>query len=307
MISKREFDATVDEQKERIVSDFVGNTPFVKLSDKLYAKLESVNPGGSIKDRPVKWILDKSENMGLIDKGSTIVEATSGNTGISLAMMGAERGYKVKIVMPCDMSEERKTLLKMYGAELIEVDEGDFDGAIALKDKLVEQKGYFPLNQFTTPLNIECHYKTTFKEIVSHSLKIGQSITAFIAGTGTGGTLMGIQKGFSEYDTRVKIIAVEPLESPVMSGGEKGLHGIQGIGDGSKFLVNLNHVNEIITISTNDAKQKAKELCKNHGLFVGISAGANVLASERWIEKNKPNGIVFTILCDRGERYCSVL
>ncbi len=307
MISKREFDATVDEQKERIVSDFVGNTPFVKLSDKLYAKLESVNPGGSIKDRPVKWILDKSENMGLIDKGSTIVEATSGNTGISLAMMGAERGYKVKIVMPCDMSEERKTLLKMYGAELIEVDEGDFDGAIALKDKLVEQKGYFPLNQFTTPLNIECHYKTTFKEIVSHSLKIGQSITAFIAGTGTGGTLMGIQKGFSEYDTRVKIIAVEPLESPVMSGGEKGLHGIQGIGDGSKFLVDLNHVNEIITISTNDAKQKAKELCKNHGLFVGISAGANVLASERWIEKNNPNGIVFTILCDRGERYCSVL
>ena len=307
MISKREFDATVDEQKERIVSDFVGNTPFVKLSDKLYAKLESVNPGGSIKYRPVKWILDKSENMGLIDKGSTIVEATSGNTGISLAMMGAERGYKVKIVMPCDMSEERKTLLKMYGAELIEVDEGDFDGAIALKDKLVEQKGYFPLNQFTTPLNIECHYKTTFKEIVSLSLKIGQSITAFIAGTGTGGTLMGIQKGFSEYDTRVKIIAVEPLESPVMSGGEKGLHGIQGIGDGSKFLVDLNHVNEIITISTNDAKQKAKELCKNHGLFVGISAGANVLASERWIEKNNPNGIVFTILCDRGERYCSVL
>ena len=249
MISKREFDATVDEQKERIVSDFVGNTPFVKLSDKLYAKLESVNPGGSIKDRPVKWILDKSENMGLIDKGSTIVEATSGNTGISLAMMGAERGYKVKIVMPCDMSEERKTLLKMYGAELIEVDEGDFDGAIALKDKLVEQKGYFPLNQFTTPLNIECHYKTTFKEIVSHSLKIGQSITAFIAGTGTGGTLMGIQKGFSEYDTRVKIIAVEPLESPVMSGGEKGLHGIQGIGDGSKFLVEPTSSWRIISIA----------------------------------------------------------
>ena len=307
MITKREYDAVVDEQKSRIVSDFVGNTPFVKLSEKLYAKLESVNPGGSIKDRPVKWILDKSEKMGLIDKGSVIVEATSGNTGISLAMMGAERGYKIKIVMPCDMSEERKTLLKMYGAELIEVDEGDFDGAIALKDKLVEDKGYFPLNQFTTPLNIECHYKTTFKEIVSHSLKIGKSITSFIAGTGTGGTLMGIQKGFSEYDTRVKIIAVEPLESPVMSGGEKGLHGIQGIGDGSKFLVDLNKVDEVITISTEDAKIRAKDLCQNNGLFVGISAGANVLASERWIEKNNPKGIVFTILCDRGERYCSVL
>jgi len=307
MISKREFDANVDEIKQRIVSDFVGNTPFVKLSEKLYAKLESVNPGGSIKDRPVKWILDKSEQMGLINKNSTIVEATSGNTGISLAMMGAERGYKIKIVMPCDMSEERKTLLKMYGAELIEVDEGDFDGAIALKDKLVHDKGYFPLNQFSTPLNIECHYKTTFKEIVSHSLKIGKSITAFIAGTGTGGTLMGIQKGFSEYEPRVKIVAVEPLESPVMSGGEKGLHGIQGIGDGSKFLVDLKKVDEIITISTEDAKIRAKELCKNNGLFVGISAGANVLASERWIEKNNPDGIVFTILCDRGERYCSVL
>ena len=307
MISKREFDANVDEIKQRIVSDFVGNTPFVKLSEKLYAKLESVNPGGSIKDRPVKWILDKSEQMGLINKNSTIVEATSGNTGISLAMMGAERGYKIKIVMPCDMSEERKTLLKMYGAELIEVDEGDFDGAIALKDKLVQDKGYFPLNQFSTPLNIECHYKTTFKEIVSHSLKIGKSITAFIAGTGTGGTLMGIQKGFSEYEPRVKIVAVEPLESPVMSGGEKGLHGIQGIGDGSKFLVDLKKVDEIITISTEDAKTRAKELCKNNGLFVGISAGANVLASERWIEKNNPDGIIFTILCDRGERYCSVL
>ena len=307
MITKREYDAVVDEQKSRIVSDFVGNTPFLKLSEKLYAKLESVNPGGSIKDRPVKWILDKSEKMGLIDKGSVIVEATSGNTGISLAMMGAERGYKIKIVMPCDMSEERKTLLKMYGAELIEVDEGDFDGAIALKDKLVEDKGYFPLNQFTTPLNIECHYKTTFKEIVSHSLKIGKSITSFIAGTGTGGTLMGIQKGFSEYDTRVKIIAIEPLESPVMSGGEKGLHGIQGIGDGSKFLVDLDKVDEVITISTEDAKIRAKDLCQNNGLFVGISAGANVLASERWIKKNNPKGIVFTILCDRGERYCSVL
>ena len=307
MISKREFDPNVDELKHRIVSDFVGNTPFVKLSEKLYAKLESVNPGGSIKDRPVKWILDKSEQMGLIDKNSTIVEATSGNTGISLAMMGAERGYKIKIVMPCDMSEERKTLLKMYGAELIEVDEGDFDGAIALKDKLVQDKGYFPLNQFSTPLNIECHYKTTFREIVSHSLKIGKAITAFIAGTGTGGTLMGIQKGFSEYEPRVKIVAVEPLESPVMSGGEKGLHGIQGIGDGSKFLVDLEKVDEITTISTEDAKTRAKKLCKNNGLFVGISAGANVLASERWIEKNNPDGIVFTILCDRGERYCSVL
>ena len=126
-------------------------------------------------------------------------------------------------------------------------------------------------------------------------------------GTGTGGTLMGLKQGVDDYSLGSKMIAVEPAESPVMSGGEKGLHGIQGIGDGSKFLVDLKKVDEIITISTEDAKIRAKELCKNNGLFVGISAGANVLASERWIEKNNPDGIIFTILCDRGERYCSVL
>ena len=283
----------------------VGNTPMIKLSDKLYAKLESVNPGGSIKDRPVKYILDRAEEDGLLKKGDTIIEATSGNTGISLAMMCAERGYKCVIVMPCDMSEERKTLLKMFGAELVEVDEGDFDGAIETKEMIAKEQLYFELNQFTSPLNIECHYKTTFKELVSHSLKIGKSISAFVAGTGTGGTLMGVQKGFQEYDTRVKIIAVEPAESPVMSGGEKGLHGIQGIGDGSKFLVDLDKVDEIITISTKEAKERSLRLAKEHGLFVGISAGANVLASERWIEQNNPDGIVVTILCDRGERYFS--
>jgi cysteine synthase A len=222
-------------------------------------------------------------------------------------MIGAERGYKVKIVMPCDMSQERKILLKMFGAELIEVDEGDFEQAINLKDEIVKQKGYFSLNQFDNPLNIECHYKTTFKELLSHSLTIGKYISAFISGTGTGGTIMGVQKGFSEFDTRVKMIAVEPAESPVMSGGEKGLHGIQGIGDGSQFLVDLNKINEIITISTNDAKERCKSLALDNGLLVGISAGANILAAERWVEKNKPEGIVFTILCDRGERYCSML
>ncbi len=307
MQSKREFDYKKDEQSLRVVSNFVGNTPFVKLSDKLYAKLESVNPGGSIKDRPVKWILDDAEDRKLIKPGDTIIEATSGNTGIALAMIGAERGYIIKIVMPNDMSIERKSLLRMFGAELIEVDAGDFDEAIRLKDELVDKHGYYPLNQFTSKLNIECHYKTTFKELLSHSLKIGKYISAFIAGTGTGGTIMGVQKGFSEFDNRVKMIAVEPAESPVMSGGEKGLHGIQGIGDGSKFLVDLNKIDEIITISTKDAEDRSKQLALEHGLLVGISAGANILASERWIEKNNPSGIVFTILCDRGERYCSIL
>ena len=307
METKRIFKGKHDELESRLVSDFIGNTPFVRLSKKVYAKLESVNPGGSIKDRPVKWILDDAEEQNLIQQGDTIIEATSGNTGIALAMIAAERGYNVKIVMPSDMSEERKVLLRMFGADLIEVDEGDFDGAILLKDQIVEKEGYFTLNQFSNPLNVECHYKTTFKELLNHSLMIGKYISAFVAGTGTGGTIMGVQKGFEEFDSRVKMIAVEPAESPVMSGGEKGLHGIQGIGDGSKFLVDLNKIDSIIPISTEDAKNRCKQLALDDGLLVGISSGANILAAEQWVEKNNPDGIVFTILCDRGERYTSIL
>ena len=307
METKRIFKGKHDELESRLVSDFIGNTPFVRLSKKVYAKLESVNPGGSIKDRPVKWILDDAEEHNLIQQGDTIIEATSGNTGIALAMIAAERGYNVKIVMPSDMSEERKVLLRMFGADLIEVDEGDFDGAILLKDQIVEKEGYFTLNQFSNPLNVECHYKTTFKELLNHSLMIGKYISAFVAGTGTGGTIMGVQKGFEEFDSRVKMVAVEPAESPVMSGGEKGLHGIQGIGDGSKFLVDLNKIDAIIPISTEDAKNRCKQLALDDGLLVGISSGANILAAEQWVEKNNPDGIVFTILCDRGERYTSIL
>ena len=281
----------------------VGNTPLIQLSDKLYAKYEALNPGGSIKDRPVKYILD---NMDL-EKGDTIVEATSGNTGISLAMMCAERGLKCVIVMPKDMSEERKKMMRFFGAELHEVEEGNFDVAIAYKEYLADKHGYMELNQFNNPLNIECHRNKTFEEIMNDYQLLEEDVSAFILGTGTGGTLMGIEQGCKDWNLDSKIIAVEPLESPVMSGGEKGLHGIQGIGDGSKFLVDLDKVDEIITISTEEAKERSLRLAKEHGLFVGISAGANVLASERWIKQNNDDGIVITILCDRGERYFSIL
>ena len=286
----------------------VGNTPLIKLSDKLYGKFEALNPGGSIKDRPVKYILDVYERDGYLKKGDTIIEATSGNTGISLAMMCAERGYKCVIVMPSDMSVERKRMMSFFGAELIEVDAGDFDGAIARKEYLADMHGYVELNQFSNPLNVECHLNTTCKEILYDTMiaDYDSQISAFIAGTGTGGTLMGVQKGFKSHSINAKIIAVEPAESPVMSGGKKGLHGIQGIGDGSKFLVDMDKVDEVITISTEEAKERSLRLAKENGLFVGISAGANVLASERWIEQNNPNGIVVTIICDRGERYFSV-
>ena len=279
----------------------IGNTPLIQLSDKLYAKYEALNPGGSIKDRPVKYILDHMD----LNKDDTIVEATSGNTGISLAMMCAERGLKCVIVMPKDMSEERKKMIDFFGAKIVLVEEGDFDGAIELKCNMAKQWGYVELNQFNNPLNVECHLNTTFIEILNDTYF--DEVSAFIAGTGTGGTIMGVQQGFEKLGTDTKIIAVEPSESPVMSGGERGLHGIQGIGDGSKFLVDLDKVDEVITISTKEAKERSLRLAKENGLFVGISAGANVLASERWIQKNNPNGIVVTILCDRGERYFSVL
>ena len=281
----------------------VGNTPLIQLSDKLYGKYEALNPGGSIKDRPVKYILDHMD----LNKDDTIVEATSGNTGISLAMMCAERGLKCVIVMPKDMSEERKKMMKFFGAELHEVEEGNFDVAIAYKEYLADKHGYMELNQFNNPLNIECHRNKTFEEIMNDYQLLEEDVSAFILGTGTGGTLMGIEQGCKDWNLNSKIVAVEPLESPVMSGGEKGLHGIQGIGDGSKFLVDLDKVDEIITISTEEAKQRSLRLAKEHGLFVGISAGANVLASEQWIEQNKPDGVVITILCDRGERYFSIL
>ena len=151
-----------------ISSDYVGNTPLIKLSNNLYGKLESVNPGGSIKDRPVKYILDHAIENKLIKASDTIVEATSGNTGVSLAMLCAERGYNCLIIMPSDMSRERKELIKFFGAGLIEVDAGDFDSAIELKDKLVKERGYFPLNQFSSELNIQCHYETTYRELMLH-------------------------------------------------------------------------------------------------------------------------------------------
>ena len=189
--------------------------------------------------------------------------------------------------------------------ELIVHTSGDFDEAIEAKQSMARKYGYKELNQFNNPLNIEWHETTTAEEIIDSFELCDKDISAFILGTGTGGTLMGIEQGCKDWNLNSKIVAVEPLESPVMSGGEKGLHGIQGIGDGSKFLVDLDKVDEIITISTKEAKERSLRLAKENGLFVGISAGANVLASERWIEQNNPDGLVVTILCDRGERYFS--
>jgi cysteine synthase A len=285
------------------LSKTVGQTPLIQISERIFAKFEGQNPSGSIKDRMASYIINNAEENNLIKKGDTIIEATSGNSGIAFAFLAAERGYKCIIIMPANMSEERKQMLRLYGAELIEVPDGKFDDAIALRDKMALENSYFNPNQFHNPLNIEAHEKGTAVEILyQHTDKIA----AFVDGTGTGGTLMGTTRVLKMYHPFMKVIAVEPAESPVMSGGEPGLHGIQGIGDGSKFMVNLKEVDDIIIISTEEAKERAKRLSKEQGLFVGISSGANILASERLLEKYPDmEGNIITILCDRGERYLS--
>lgn len=285
------------------LSSSVGKTPLIQISERIWAKFEGQNPSGSIKDRMATYIIDDAEKRGLLKRGDTIIEATSGNSGIAFAFLGAERGYKVKIVMPCNMSDERKQMLKLYGSELIEVGAGDFDEAIRLRDKLSEENGYFNPRQFSNPLNIEAHYNGTGIEILHQHTS---EISAFVAGTGTGGTLMGISRLLKMYHPSMKVVAVEPAESPVMSGGEHGLHGIQGIGDGSKFLVNLKEVDDIIPIKTEDAKERSRRLSKESGLFVGISSGANVLGCERLLEMYPDiKGNIITVLSDRGERYLS--
>tara|TARA_Y100001958_G_C21242277_1_gene570557 strand:- start:1971 stop:2840 length:870 start_codon:yes stop_codon:yes gene_type:complete len=283
----------------------IGKTPMIKISDGLYAKAELLNPTGSIKDRPASWILSYGGFDG--DKYDTICEATSGNMGVSFAWLAATLGAKCVIVMPSNMSEERKKTLEFYGAQLIEVEAGDFDGAIELRDKLCEERGWFNCNQFGNEWNVEAHNMTTGVEILNWAAEERRQIAAVVTGTGTGGTLMGCYRRIKPQFPNMKMVAVEPAESAVMSGGEPGLHGIQGIGDGSKFLVDMDNVDYIQTITTEEAKLRAKELAKTHGLFVGISAGANILAAEKFIENVKPKGDVVTFLCDRGDRYFSCL
>lgn len=284
----------------------VGNTPLVNYKKHIYAKFEAYNPSGSIKDRIVFYIFKKAIETGLIDLDkSTIVEASSGNTGISTAFVSSILNLPCKIIMPSDMSKERKDYIKHFGAELIEVEEGNFNAAIELRNQLSNKNKWFNVNQFNNPLNIECHYETTGKEIINQMMEYGEIPDVLITGAGTGGTIMGVSKKLREINPNLYVIIIEPAESPVMSGGKAGLHKIQGIGDGSKFLVNMNIVDEIILVKSNDAINKMKELHKE-GYFVGISAAANILTAERYAIKN-PNKNIITFMCDRGDRYLSMI
>ena len=287
----------------------IGQTPLLPLTIdgvNIWGKAEFMNPSGSIKDRPMSNIIKRAIENNKLNIGDTLVEATSGNAGISFAMICAQKGIRCVIVMPSNMSDERKQMLRLYGAELIEVGAGDFDGAILLRNRLAEENGWFNGNQFNSEWNVEAHREGTGVELIYQCEYNCFEPSAFVSGTGTGGTIMGAGETLKYRFPNMGIVAIEPEESPIMSGGQPGLHGIQGIGDGSKFMVDLDFVDEIITIKTKDAKEMAKRLTKEYGLFIGISAGANVLGSLKYAELTGQDNIL-TILCDRGERYLSCL
>lgn len=282
--------------------DTVGGTPLIKITDKIYAKLETYNPSGSIKDRMASYILQCAEKRGDIKKGDTIIEASSGNTGIAFSMLGAAKGYEVIIIMPSNMSDERKQMIKSFGAKLMEVAPGDFKGAIALRDDLVAKNdNYWTPDQFANEDNVACHQTTTAMEILTDSYKQNiWPISALVSGAGTGGTIMGCRLTLKSDFRNMKTILVVPDRA------EGTTHGIQGIGDDGDYLVNRSVIDEVIEITTSEATDRARRLIREQGLLVGISSGANILAAERWVAKNNPEGIVVTFLCDRGERYLSI-
>ncbi|UCE44512.1 MAG: cysteine synthase family protein [Candidatus Bathyarchaeota archaeon] len=286
----------------------VGNTPLLEV-DAVYAKLECTNPLGSIKDRIAKYIIEQSERLGLLRPGMTIVEASSGNTGIALSYFAREKGYPTIIVMPRNMSDERKRILKKLGAKLILCSEGNFAKAAKIRDEIAKNPGYFNPDQFSNPLNAECHYRTTAQEILDQIKSYSDTICAFVSGVGTGGTLIGCGKRLKEAFPKIKIVAVEPLESRVMSGGEPGLHGIQGIGDGfipaivSDEMGGLDKlIDDVLCISTGEAKDAARYLAKERQLCVGISSGANFLVAKRVAKKY---GTTITVFPDGVSKYRS--
>ncbi len=281
----------------------VGKTPLIKIG-KIYAKLETTNPTGSVKDRMADYMIKKAEQRGELNKGSRIIEVTSGNTGISFSMISAIRGYKFTAVMPEHMSIERIKMMKAFGADVILTPKKeDMAGAIRIYNKLVRKypDTWLP-NQFENQDNIDAHELGLGKEIIA---QFKGRIDAFVAGIGTGGTLLGVAKALKKEFPDVKIIGVEPAESAVLSGRKQGMHKIQGIGEGfiPKLVKdNLKMIDEIITLKSEDAIKMSKRLAREHGILVGISSGANVLAA---MKLNKSYKNVITILPDSGERYLS--
>jgi cysteine synthase len=295
------------------ITELIGRTPLVRLnrlskpgSATIYGKVEYFNPGGSVKDRICLNMINEAERQGKLKPGGTIVEPTSGNTGIGLALIAAVRGYKLILVMPESMSMERASLLSSYGAQLVLTPAWEgMKGSIREAESLLAQNpSYFMPDQFSNPANPAMHKMTTAPEILD---ALDGKIDAFVAAVGTGGTVTGCGEVFKERNPSVKIVAVEPAGSPVLSGGDPGPHKIQGIGAGFiPKVLNRKILDRIITVTDDEAYQTAKQLSKQEGLLVGISAGANVFAAQKVAEELGPGKNVVTILCDTGERYISI-
>ena len=286
----------------------IGNTPLLKLNSlkkegraDIYVKVEKNNVAGSIKDRIALYMIEEAEKSGNLKKGDTIVEPTSGNTGVALAALAAAKGYKCILTMPSSMSVDRSKLAEAYGAEVIRTTENALQGAVDKAKELAKKDGYFMPDQFSNPANIKAHYETTGVEILNEITP-----DAFIAGVGTGGTVTGVGKRLKENNEDVKIYAIEPAESPLLSGGKASGHKIQGIG-GNFVPKNLNFdlVDGIVDVKGEDAIEISRDLAKNEALAVGISSGANVVGAIQIADELGEGKSVVTVLPDTGERYLS--
>ncbi len=287
----------------------IGNTPVLRLAKisplPIFAKAEYLNPGGSVKDRVAKYMITQAEKRGQLVPGTTIIEATSGNTGIAVAFVGVSRGYRVIIVMPEDMSEERKKIIKALGAELIltPAKESLTGSMNKIQELAARIPGSHILGQFENPDNPEIHYRTTATELWK---QLDGNIDAFVAGVGSGGTLGGVGRFLKEQNSEIKIIAVEPENSAALLGQEPGLHQIQGIGDGFiPPVLDVSLIDEVITVSDDDAIVTARSLARLEGALVGTSSGANVWAAMQLADRMGAEQRVVTILPDRIERYFS--
>lgn len=295
------------------ITELIGKTPLVRLNRlskpgaaTIYGKVEFFNPGGSVKDRICLNMINEAERQGKLKPGGTIVEPTSGNTGIGLALVSAVRGYKLILVMPESMSMERASLLSSYGAQLVLTPAWEgMKGSIKEAESILAQNpSYFMPDQFSNPANPAMHRMTTAPEIWD---ALEGKIDAFVAAVGTGGTITGCGEVFKARNPNIKVIAVEPAGSPVLSGGDPGPHKIQGIGAGFiPKVLNRKILDRVITVTDDEAYQTAKQLSKKEGLLVGISAGANVFAAQQVAEELGPGKNVVTVLCDTGERYISI-
>ena len=288
--------------------ELIGNTPLLKLESlkkdgraDIYVKVEKNNVAGSIKDRIALYMIEEAEKNGDLKEGGTIVEPTSGNTGVALAALAAAKGYKLILTMPASMSIERAKLAMAYGAEVIRTTENALQGAYDKAKELSDEKGYFFPDQFSNPANIKAHYETTGPEILEELTP-----DAFIAGVGTGGTITGTGKRLKENNKNTKIYAIEPKESPLLSGGKASGHKIQGIG-GNFIPKNLDFeiLDGIVDVASDDAISMSRQLASDEGLAVGISSGANVCGAIEIADKLGEGKSVVTVLPDTGERYLS--